>query len=414
VEQEAVKEAVDKGLLQPHGIPPNSKQQGTFRILCKNPNGLNNQIMGNQKLGKAIDIKDELDADGLLFCKHRLNLHHKDNKNNFKQMFQRKVDCRAVAANNVHQNVGRVQEGGTGMVAFGKSTGCITKTGKDAYGLGQWCWTLYGGSEGHNTSVVVAYNACKNSKRDSWTTYQQQQQFFITKKNNLTCPNKLFHQHLIQQLKKWHSKGDRIILFIDHNKHTYDGPLGRALGDMEGLRLQETVLRHTGKRTGATFFRGSKPINGLWVLSDIDITNVCVMPFGYGIGDHQMFVLDITMESQVGKNPTKVMRPAFRRLNSKMPQCGEGYLKSLESNIVHHRLLKQLNKVHRSSLPYEKKTKRLNIINREGRDYMRHAEKVCRKIKCCRIPYSPEASIWIHRAQVYYSIIRWHKGKIRN
>ena len=45
---------------------------------------------------------------------------------------------------------------------------------------------------------------------------------------------------------------------------------------------------------------------------------------------------------------------------------------------------------------------------------MRHAEKVCRKIKNCRIPYSPKAAIWIRRAQVYYSIIRWHKGKIRN
>ncbi len=88
-EQGAVKEAVDEGLLQPHGIPPNSKQ----RILCENPNGLNNQITGNQKLGKAINIKDKLDADGLLFCEHRLNLHHKDNRNNFKQMFQRKVDC---------------------------------------------------------------------------------------------------------------------------------------------------------------------------------------------------------------------------------------------------------------------------------------------------------------------------------
>jgi hypothetical protein len=45
---------------------------------------------------------------------------------------------------------------------------------------------------------------------------------------------------------------------------------------------------------------------------------------------------------------------------------------------------------------------------------MIHAEKTCRKIKCCRIPYSPEASIWIRRAQVYYSIIRWHKGQIQN
>ncbi len=46
-EHEAVKEAIDKGLLQPHGTPPNSKQDRIFRLLCENPNGLNNQITGN-------------------------------------------------------------------------------------------------------------------------------------------------------------------------------------------------------------------------------------------------------------------------------------------------------------------------------------------------------------------------------
>jgi hypothetical protein len=66
-EQEAVKEAMKEGLLQPHGIPSNSKQDRIFRILCKNPNGLNNQITGNLKLGKAIDIKDKLDADKCYF-----------------------------------------------------------------------------------------------------------------------------------------------------------------------------------------------------------------------------------------------------------------------------------------------------------------------------------------------------------
>ncbi len=199
-EQVAVKEAMEEGLLQPHGIPPNSKQDRIFRILCENPNGLNNQISGNHKLEKAEDIKDELEADGLLFCKHRLNLHHRENRNNFKQMFQCKVACRAIAANNIHQNIGRVQEGGTGMIAFGESTGFIMSTGKDPYGLGQWCWTLYGGRKGHNTRVVVAYNACKNSKKDSRTTYQQQRQYFITKREDVTCPNKLFQQHLIHQL----------------------------------------------------------------------------------------------------------------------------------------------------------------------------------------------------------------------
>jgi hypothetical protein len=190
------------------------------------------------------------------------------------------------------------------MIAFGDSMGFITKMGRDPYGLGQWCWMLYGGSEGCNTRVVVAYNACKNSKKDSRTMYQQQRQYFIMKRKDLTCPNKLFQQHLVHQLKKWRKEGDRIILFMGHNKHTYDGPLGRALADTDQLGLQEAVLRHTGRKTGTTFFQGSKPIDGLWVTSNIDIINACVMPFGYGIGDNQMFILDVTMESLIGKNPT--------------------------------------------------------------------------------------------------------------
>jgi hypothetical protein len=88
-----------------------------------------------------------------------------------------------------------------------------------------------------------------------------------------------------------------------------------------------------------------------------------------------------------------------------MPRCGETYVQSLEHNIVQHRLLQRLNKIHHSSLSHKKKAETLNAIDQEGQDYMICAEKTCRKIKCCPIPYSPEASIWIWRAQVYYSII---------
>ena len=116
---------------------------------------------------------------------------------------------------------------------------------------------------------------------------------------------------------------------MDHNEHTYDRTLGRALADTSGLRLQEAVLHHTGTQTGATFFRGSKPIDGLWVSSDIEISNVCIMPFGYGVGNHCMFVLDISLESLIGKQPTKIIHPASWRLNSKVPHCIDAYNKSL-------------------------------------------------------------------------------------
>jgi hypothetical protein len=53
-------------------------------------------------------------------------------------------------------------------------------------------------------------------------------------------------------------------------------------------------------------------------------------------------------------------------------------------------------------------------IDEEGKTYMRHAEKICKKIKSCRIPFSLKASIWIRQVQVYYSLLQFHKGRIKN
>ena len=153
-----------------------------------------------------------------------------------------------------------------------------------------------GGTNGHNTRIITAYNSCKNKNVNSCTSYQQQCWYFITRKKDLTCLLVLFRRDLIKQLKEWQMTGDKIILFMDHNKHMTKGALGKALGDRDGLDLREAIIHHTGKSPGATFFRGSKPIDGLWV-SDIDISNACVMPFGYGVGAHRAYILDIPIKS---------------------------------------------------------------------------------------------------------------------
>jgi hypothetical protein len=57
---------------------------------------------------------------------------------------------------------------------------------------------------------------------------------------------------------------------------------------------------------------------------------------------------------------------------------------------------------------------KLNQLDQEGEQYMKHAEKKCCRIKLGQIPFSPEASLWIHRCQVYRSLLRWHAGKIWN
>ena len=201
---------------------------------------------------------------------------------------------------------------------------------------------------------------------------------------------------------------------MDHNEHVYNGMLGKALSDREGLNLREVILDITGVQTGATFFRGSHPIDGLWASADLDISNACVMPFGYGVGDHRAFILDIPLESLVGINPVRIVRPASRRLNSRIPGCGKAYIQSLESNIIQHRLIERLHEAHTGDYTAEERAKRVIIIDEEGKAYMRHAEKICRKIKSCRIPFLPEAALWIRRVQVYHSLLRYHKGRVKN
>jgi hypothetical protein len=94
---------------------------------------------------------------------------------------------------------------------------------------------------------------------------------------------------------------------MDHNEHVYDRTLGKALSNREGLNLQEVILKQTGIPTGATFFWGSHPIDGLWASDDLDISNACIMPFGYGVGDHRTFIFDISFESLIGVNPVRIV-----------------------------------------------------------------------------------------------------------
>ncbi len=56
----------------------------------------------------------------------------------------------------------------------------------------------------------------------------------------------------------------------------------------------------------------------------------------------------------------------------------------------------------------------LNKLDQEGEAYMKHVEKKCRRLKSGRIPFSPEASLWILQCQVYRSLLQWHNGKLRN
>jgi hypothetical protein len=63
------------------------------------------------------------------------------NINGFNQLFKGgEAALQSVVAHNVHENIGRVQEGGTSLLLFGPLTEQLDndQPGKDELGLGRW------------------------------------------------------------------------------------------------------------------------------------------------------------------------------------------------------------------------------------------------------------------------------------
>ena len=168
---------------------------------------------------------------------------------------------------------------------------------------------------------------------------------------------------------------------MDANNHIYRGILGRELSEANGLGMKEVIRDFTGAELGPTYFRGSTPIDGIWATPDVQISNACVMPAGYGIGDHRLFIVDIVAASLIGEEPPRIQRPAARRLNTRLPHVAERYAANYERNVIRHRLIEKLAEAHQVERDENKSKRMIETVDHDSGQYMAHAEKKCRRFK---------------------------------
>ena len=260
---------VSEEVLQVHGVLPGRKEEGITRLLYENANGIHNRLGGNEKIDKAKDLINDLGANVVAYNEHRQNLRHKDNRNGWNQLFRGgEADVRSVVAHNVHEadRIGRVQEGGTGLLMFGPLTEYLDMPGseKDITGLGRWTTMLLKGGTGVQTRIICGYNPCRSNRQDNGTSYSQQRRYQIwQQQDHITCPRVKFREDLGKLLKEWRAAGDKLIVCLDANENIYMQALGKLLTDPEGLGMIEAVGRYTGKKIGLTYFRGQLPIDGI-------------------------------------------------------------------------------------------------------------------------------------------------------
>jgi hypothetical protein len=78
---------------------------------------------------------------------------------------------------------------------------------------------------------------------------------------------------------------------------------------------------------------------------------------GYGIGNHRLFVINFSMMDIIGKSPPRIVRPASRRLNTKIPRVAAEYIRILEEKILKHRLIERMGTAHTRSKSRRKAAK---------------------------------------------------------
>ena len=164
-------------LQEVHGVPLWRKGEGITWLIYENINGLQSTLLSkNEKLDKARRVIDDLQADVVCYNEHRQNLWHKANQNGFRQMFNGgEMDLQAITSHNVHETVGKYQEGGTAVLSYGNLLQQFDPEGSglDDLGLGPWTNMWFVGEDRIVTRVICGYSPCANKKKDSGTVYQQ-------------------------------------------------------------------------------------------------------------------------------------------------------------------------------------------------------------------------------------------------
>jgi hypothetical protein len=100
-----------------------------------------------------------------------------------------------------------------------------------------------------------------------------------------------------------------------------------------------------------------------------------VVPAGYGIRDHRLFIVDIVSSSLIGDNPPRILRPAARRLNTRLTKVAERYATLYESNVIKHRLIERLAEAHRVGINEVEAKHIIEKVDYDAGQYMAHAEK---------------------------------------
>jgi hypothetical protein len=133
---------------------------------------------------------------------------------------------------------------------------------------------------------------------------------------------------------------------MDANEHVLTGKFNRAIV-RTGLDLGEFTHKCWGVHQPYTHINGSIPIDGGYKSPEIEVLNVCMLPFLDSPGDHCAFIIDISTRLLLGEFWYKVCRPISRCLIMSQQGSVDEYNRIVHMQFNLHRIVKRLDAVNK-------------------------------------------------------------------
>jgi hypothetical protein len=158
----------------------------------------------------------------------------------------------------------------------------------------------------------------------------------------------MFKVNLLGLLWRWKAAGDEVLLVGDFNGNVYSGNLAGQLAGNE-FQMTKMCLRTTGHRLLSTHIRGQKPINRVFATCGLVCKSVTLLPSREGVGDHRLFLLDITSESILGDVFPHVILVSRRLLSCASNWIKHNYISLLNQLENRHHIFRKLLVIDRIS-----------------------------------------------------------------
>ncbi len=117
----------------------------------------------------------------------------------------------------------------------------------------------------------------------------------------------------------------------------------------EFLRMKEVCRWTTGIPLPPTHNRGTVLIDAVFGIAVLMVTSVALLPSRAGVGDHRVFLIDVSSDSIMGDIFPRVIPAAGCLLNCKSDKIKSNYIKVLTQLSNRHLILKKLLVVDRES-----------------------------------------------------------------